>query len=68
MPKILPDNEIAEGVKYLNSGQREIYNVVHTWAKIYVTYDIHNVEPIHIFLSGSGGTGKSHFKNIALSL
>ena len=23
-------------------------------------YDGHNVEPVHIFLSGRGGTGKSH--------
>ena len=38
-------------------------------------YDGHNVEPVHTFLSGSGGTSKSdesniqhHVKNIALSL
>ena len=34
--------------------------MVHTWAKDYVKYDGHYVEPVHIFLSGSGGTGKSH--------
>ena len=28
----------------------------HTWAKDYVKYDGHNVERIHIFLSGSRGT------------
>ena len=30
--------------------------MVHTWAKDYVKDDGHNVEPIHIFLSCSGGT------------
>ena len=35
--------------------------MVHTWDKNYVKYDGHDVEPVHIFLSGSGGTGKSHF-------
>ena len=29
-------------------------------AKDYVKYGKHDVEPVHIFLSGSGGTGKSH--------
>ena len=31
--------------------------MVHTWAKDYMKYDGHNIEPIHIFLSGSLGTG-----------
>ena len=74
MPQILPNDEIGKGiVNSLNSKQREVFNVVYAWAKDYVKYDGHNVEPIHKFLSGSGGTGKSHlvkviFKNIALSL
>ena len=34
--------------------------MVHAWAKDYVKYDGQNVEPIHIFLSGSGGTDKCH--------
>ena len=63
MPQILPDNEIAESVNSLNSKQREIFNVVHTWAKEYVTYEGHNVEPIHIFL-GNAGTGKFHLVKV----
>ena len=35
--------------------------MVHTWDKDYVKYNEHNVEPVHIFFSGSGDTGKSHF-------
>ena len=38
--------------------------MVHTWAKDYVNYDGHNVEPVHILRSGSGGTGKSHLVKV----
>ena len=64
IPQILADNEIAEGKNSLNSKQREVYNVVHAWAKDYVKHDMHNVEPINIFLSGSGGTLKSHLVKV----
>ena len=37
---------------------------VHTWSKDYVKYDGYNVEPIDIFLSGSGGTGKFYLLNM----
>ena len=40
MPKIL-----------LDSKQAEVSSVIHTWAKDYVKYDKHDVEPVHIFLS-----------------
>ena len=64
MLQILPENEIAQGINSLNSKQREIFNVVHTWAKEYIKNEGHNVEPIHIFLSGSGGAGKSHLVKV----
>ena len=57
MPKVLPDEEMAKGTNYLNSKQREFVNVIHTWVKDYIKYDRHNIEPIHIFLLGSLGTG-----------
>ena len=38
--------------------------MVHTWAKDYVKYDGREVEPVHIFLSGSRGTGKSHLGKV----
>ena len=50
--QILPDDEIAEGINSLNSEQREVFNVVHTWVKDYLNYDRLNVETIHIFFSG----------------
>ena len=64
MPKMLPDDEIAKGLNSLNSKQRKFFNVVHTWAKNYVKYDDNNVEQVHIFLSGSGGTSKSHLVKV----
>ena len=64
MLQILPDDEIAKDINSLNSKQREVFNVVHRWVKNYVKYDGHDVEPVHIFLSGSGGTGKSHLVRV----
>lgn len=51
----------------LNLKQREVFNVVHTWAKDSVNHDGHNVEPIHIFIWGSGGTGKSQLVKVIYS-
>ena len=49
----IPDDEIAESKNYSNSKQREGFNVVHTWVKGYVKCNTHNVELVHILLSGS---------------
>ena len=54
-PQILPNDEITKSINFLNSKQREVFNVFHTWAKDYVKYNGHDVEPVHTFLSGSGG-------------
>ena len=64
MPQILSDDEIVKCINSLNSKQREVFSVVHTWSKDYVKYDKHDVELVYIFLSGSGGTGKSRLVNI----
>ena len=64
MPQILSDNEIAKGINSLNLKEREVFNVVHTWAKNYVKYDGHDVQPVHIFLSGSERTDKSHLMKV----
>ena len=53
MPQVLPDDEIAKGINSLNSKQREVFNVVHTWATNFVKCDGQDVEPVNIFLSGS---------------
>ena len=50
MPQIFPDDEIVKGINSLNSKQRGVFNVFHTWAKDYVKYNGHDVEPVYIFL------------------
>lgn len=59
MLQMFLDYEIAEGINSLNSKQKKAFDVVHTWNEDYVKHNGHNFEPICIFLSGSGGTGKS---------
>ena len=46
--QILPDDKIAKDINFLNSKKREVFNVVHTWARDYVKYDGHDVEPVQI--------------------
>ena len=61
---VLCDNEINDKIRSLNFKQREIFEVILTWAKMFVKYRNseleRNVEPLHIFLTGQGGCGKSH--------
>lgn len=62
--KILPDDEITEEIDYLNSKERNVFNVVHTWVKNFVKYNGHHAEPVHVIFLGKGGTGKSHFVKV----
>ena len=39
MPQKLLDDEIAEGINSLNSQQKQIFHMVHTWNKDYTKYD-----------------------------
>ena len=64
MPNILPDNDIAEGINSLNSKQREVFNVVHPWAKNYVTYNGHVRTSVHISLRQRKISGKSHLVKV----
>ena len=38
--------------------------MVYTWDKDYVKYNGHDVEPLHIFISGSERTGKYHLVKV----
>ena len=58
------DDEVLMSISFLNSNQRDVYNVVHNWSKKYAKLKGVNFNPVHIFFSGSGGTGKSHFVKI----
>ena len=65
MTQISLDDEIAEGINSLNSKQREVFNMVDPWTKDCVKYNEHNVEPVHVFLSGSGGIHKYQLVKVA---
>ena len=64
MAEIPPDNEIAGSIRSLNEKQRMVFNVVHKWLTNFIkclsTKTYFAVDQIRIFLSGNGGTGKSH--------
>ena len=64
MLQILPDNEIAESMNPLNSKLKQVLSVSLYRAINYVKYNRHKVVPVHTFLSGSGGTDKSHLVKI----
>ena len=64
MSQKLPDKESGKSVFSLNSKQRELFNVLHTWGKDYSKYNRHDVEPVKIFVSGKGGTNKSHLAKV----
>ena len=62
MPKILTDDKIAANIRSLNKKQRIVFDVLHQWARNYVKNVSSNkkINPVHVFLSCSGGKGKSH--------
>ncbi|XP_057308182.1 uncharacterized protein LOC130646063 [Hydractinia symbiolongicarpus] len=57
-------NELHEKIRTLNKTQRQIFEVVNDWVTTYVKglacNAHHKIKPIHIFLTGSAGCGKSH--------
>ena len=60
MSRIMAGDEILRSLNSLNYKQRTVFSVVHNWTKEYVKHKGVNVKPVNIFLSRSGGTGKSH--------
>ena len=62
-PCVLPDKEINEKIGSLNTKQREIFDIVFSWTTKYVksrnNKQVPKVDPLHIFLTGQGGCGKS---------
>ena len=49
MPHILPNDEIAESINSLNSKEREVFNVIHTWAIIWYIMGLILNQSIYLF-------------------
>ena len=52
----------------MNSQQREVFEIIHKWAKQFLKYQNciipKSVEPLHLFITGNAGTGKSFLLNL----
>ena len=61
---ILNDNEINAKIRSLNFKQRQIFDIIHGWAKDFMknlsSKAPKTILPFNLFLTGSGGCGKSH--------
>ena len=62
---ILSDDQITSMIDSLNENQMDIFLVVNKWARDYVKYSTFNtpassVSPLHLFITGNGGCGKSY--------
>ena len=64
IPKVATDDKIAANIRSLNKKLSMVFDVLHQWTRNYVrnVSSKENLQnnPVHIFVSGSGGTGKSH--------
>ena len=56
VPRIMAYDKYLESIDSLSSNQRDVFNIVYKWVKKYVK----NIKPVHIFVLGSGATGKCH--------
>ena len=61
---VVSDDELFASIRSLNGVQRTIFDVVYHWGKTLVklrnSKEVNKLSPLHIFLTGGGGCGKSH--------
>lgn len=63
-PSDISDDLLHESIRSLNSNQRHAFNTLLTWCRTKMMQMNSNqsteIEPLYLFLTGGGGTGKSH--------
>ena len=68
-PSTLPDAEINSSIRLLNKEQREVFEVIHEWAKKLLKnlncVKPEVIKPLYLFITGNAGTGKSFLLNTA---
>ena len=61
---VFQDSLINKIIQSLDVKQRQVFDVIHKWARDYVknlpSKHMKYTKPIHIFLTGGAGVGKSH--------
>ena len=63
-PSLVTDDTLREMIRSLNCQQREVFNIIYSWAKNKIKYSNcalkHEVKPVRLFVSGGAGVGKSY--------
>ena len=61
---VMTDDELNAKIRSLNQRQMEYFEEIYNWAKSFVknlsSVTTIEIDPLHIFLTGGAGTGKSH--------
>ena len=61
---LISDSEITSKTRSLNTKKKEIFEVINKCARDYVKHSSHllnkTISPLHLFITGSGGCGKSY--------
>ena len=61
---VVLDDDLNQKIQSLNNKQSKTFDVIHQWAREFVKNKSAKVptkiDPLHIFITGKGGCGKSH--------
>ena len=69
-PSLMPDSELNSNVPKRNQKQRQLFDIVHSWAKNVLKSRSLNpntsekIKPLHVFLTGNAGCGKSFLMKV----
>ena len=69
-PSLTSDSEFNSNVRKLNQKQRQLFDVVHSWAKNVLKsqslnpHTFEKTKPLHVFLTGNAGCGKSFLMKV----